>query len=1202
MRKCLSLIMTLILSVSTLVANPVLTITKGNIDSIDILNRQGEKVLDRNTLEVGYMLHTNDSSIEAESAIGTINLKPNSLIGITKADENPNLYLVFGEANLVTNGNLTVYTPTTYTTLKGQGESVFISTDAEEKFYNFTDNIATSYNAITGKSYDVGTLESLDLLTSSAPSAVDKEEYLSLSLINALYPVPTLADISAESTLFATPDNPNLLIESVAIIDSASKKSIATLYGDINIVAENGKATISYSDDVPNEILDTAMQSLIEKNPTIYSMLTIQSISDGKIEVSYPTEQSKEELAFALDIIANDINSYFIEVENNKNENAIPVFANPIDTVEDIGEEIAVADGDEAVEIQAVQTEQSTVKSSITSSIPTEKKFAFDIRLSTRAYTDSNQNQTLSLAIMPEFSYGEFKLALNLDPFAIMDYDDNEDWLDWVGYSANFIDTLQYRSLNEVFSLTIDKETSFSGDKLGLYDGIDHIWDKEYRQLVFNMGINSTHFGMRLFFSDLTFGRFANDENRLKDKGTAEIDFTYRISERYPVAFTIGALFDMDYSEFDKMLIYPELSLYIPFYAKGYNNIGLMLGFASRLDMDNTKYNPMDGGFIMSAALPMVFHDFSANASLHYTNQGNDNTTSTTLHYRGINGSRYTPNIDKVIPILTLASNIGYDSSIFGLNVAILGDVNTNNMRFIGENSLLEISSYLSIADVTLRAGMSMQDFTNGKKYEDDVRVYTGLDFDIGGVSTYLRAGIDSIKAKDFFLSYGATASFIGRSEDRLDNPVKIPFSFEITTGYEYHFEDKMSHYIIKPAITIGEGNYALSLRAPILLKFNNSSFALGGLGGREWWNFGSEEEGRRKIFYAITDSLQLINFITIGNPDSSLAYIDAQRDYLRNDTLFTAFGSDDALSIRTGFNFYNLSLELYAGDVESPHITQFKIGIYPIDLDGFSVDISIPMEFYIEDSKNFDLFLYPEARVNLPLFKNHFNIAAYAVGSISANYVNGEPTNTNVIYDFTNSRVFSALLGGEIGFKWSNFSITMQGGWRTGPLTPDMYNIFTSTYNQTPSLTNSEDKNAYFAKATMDFNFKVFSLEFAYSVNDIMTMVDDYKSMTGDIFSAKARVNFNNTISLYGSFHRKGFVSLFQKGIDIKDDIFLSANTIYSIGMDFDYGVVSINAEYSSLLNSDGFAENPKYLNVNRMYTDTTISSAFSVTTRIKF
>lgn len=1256
MKKLFILLTSLTLTINLFASNPILSVKEGNIDSLDILDSNGEKLTGAAQIDdFGYMIHTNDEEIVLSSIVGDLYLAPNSFVEIEGGSENPVLYLVFGEVCLNLKENLTypitVLTPTTRSEINGKGESIFISTDQEEKFYNFSESTATRYNKITGIENEVDSMAFIDSMSKSNSVNVEKSLY---------------KDITFIGNLFAVPNAPSLSIEREAIetIDTQEEVISRTIYfgnNEITISALNGKALIEYSKNITQDNITAALEAIIQSNPNQYKDIFFGITTPGTIEISYPKESTKDELENVLDSFIDDINIYIeslksyiqyktivsteignIEIvgqdgnagiifpeESNINKEEIlerlkaienSVFTDiaingdtitlsyPIDSTESDFLPLRDVITTYAEKVKTTQEERVQITSAITSS-EQERGFSFDIRLKTRAYTDSQKNQSLEVSLMPEFSYGAMRVAFELNPFAILDYENNTNTLDWVGYAMNFIDTFQYRSINEVFSLTIDKSTTLKGDSSGLYAGYNHLLDKYYRPLTFSMDINTKNIGMRVFYNDLTFGRFAQegDTNALKSIGGANLQ--YKVSDKYPVLFSIDALFAMDRNDIHDTQIYPEFLLYIPFYSKGYNNVGLSIAIASKLDMKSKTYSPFDGGFIISASLPIEMYGFKADLGIHYTNMGDKETSGDSIHYNGIHNPNYSIQRRVDTTLLTLAGNIGYENSLFGIDLSIIGDIRTDKMSFISEYSLLDFSTYLSFAGITLKAGMSVQDFGNIENYKNSAKLYSSLDLDIGGVSTYLQVGVESIEKKQFFLSYGATASFLGKSEDRTDNPVKIPFSFEITTGYEYRFEDKTSRYLIKPAMTLGSGNYALSLRAPIQLTFNDGNFALGGWGGREWWDFGSGESGEKKVLYAITDSLQLINYINIGDPEESVAYINARRDFLMNDTLFTAFGSKDALSLRTGFNFYNLSVELYGGNVENPHIAELKIGIYPIDLKGFSIDLSIPSEFYFVDRKNFNLFFYPEIRVNVPMFWNHFNIALYGVCSISTEYVDGVPQGTKVIYDFEKNELYSALAGAEIGLKWDFFDIALQGGWRTGNLTPDMYNVFTSTYNERPSLKDSTEeslKSSFFAKATMGMNIKPFSFELAYSVNDVLALIDDYKNMNSDIFSLKARINFNDSISLYGTFHRRGFISLFQKGIDFKDDILYSPSSIYSIGMDFDYGIVSINAEYSSTLNSAGFknniADEKNYVNINPEYTGETISSSFSVSTRIKF
>ena len=1303
MKKNLAFLVVLALSTVSLLAKPFLTITDGNLDSVDIFNEQGVKVDNLSSLDKeGYMLHTKNEEIEATSDLGRIYLAPHSFIALTDTSEKPSLYLVFGKANLILDENLSyplsIYTPTTVTEIHAKGESVFISTDEEERFYNFTDSNASSYNSINGKSYDIESLEFVDFMTNDEnPSTVEKDDYKTLTKLNKLFSTPDAPQLEMTSrTLIPNiPAIPTIDITRALIpekveletdehlVDESVERTIETKDGEIKITAGDGNATLSYPTNIQDKDIMNWLLSLSDKNTNIYSNISFSVVEPGLIEAKYPQEKNIKELEDTLDLIEKDILDYFnkdalndsyeqtskitpetrivatefgeIKIISTKTLTTIlfPTTINDedinnilsnlklIDASSDFykkesGEITAVpredtdtyayanllaqeisryfnsTKGDE-LEIIDDSTEQQNrdqipeeniqrVKSSIVSSNK-NRSFSFDLRLSTRAYTSSNHNQSLTTSIIPSFTYGSLNLALNIDPIAMLGYSKNENWLDWLGYSINFLETLQYRSLDEVFKITIDKDTNLNGDMIGLFDGVDHIWDKEYQPLTFNMAINSKHIEMNAFFNDLTFGRLSNSNDK---KGIAGLDFGYVVSDDIPVKFALALMTTMDYQQMGKANIYPELLLYIPLHSKGYNKAGFQVGFANMIGIGNKNGKTANGGFMISGELPIEFYNFKSNIGIYYTNFGkNVGKSSTLLHYKAIENPRFVPAYQDD-NLITLAGKIGYESKLFGLEIAMLGDITTTDMEFAPENSLLEASTYLSFSNVTLRAGLSMQNFTKAEEYEENAKLYSQLDLNIGGVSTSIKVGIDSIAKKQFFLSYGATASFIGKSKDSADNPIKIPFSFEISTGYEYRFDDGVSRYLIKPAMTFGNNDYALSLRAPLLLTFDDAGtfkLASPSNNGRKWWNFGSSETGAKKIFYAITDSLQLVNFIKLGNPESSVAYLDANRDFLMNDTLFTAFGSHDSLSIRAGFNFYNLSIGVYGGNIESPHIAELKIGIYPINPDSLSIGFSIPAEFYIKDFNNFELYFYPEVKLDIPLFWNHFNIALYAVGSVSANYEDGSPTTTNVFYDFKEKKLFAALLGGEMGFKWANFSLSLQGGWRTGPLTPDMYNIFTSTYNLLPSKDGAYDNSSFFAKTVANFDFKPFELELAYSLRDVQQLITNYKSIDNDIFSAKMKVNFNDKISLYSSFHRKGFVSLFKRGTDIKNDIFTSPNSIYSIGMDFNYGIVSVNAEFSSVLKTSEFASSTEYINTNARYNATKdISSAFSVTTRIKF
>ncbi len=1255
MRKIYILLFTLLVATQIFASSNIIEIEKSNNANVEFFTTGGEKI-DKITSS-GQIINTNNNEVVMSTSIGNIVLSPNTIMELSQISPEMEFYLITGEASFNLEKDLLtpirVKTPTTRTEISGKGESLFISNEKEEKFYNFSQREAKAYNMITGKEREIALLDSIDFLKNNDDlSSLTREEYNTRSKTKLLKFSPNAPKLYVSRRDLVTieeyfeyegPDAPHF-----AAIDRTLwpiERTFSISNHDFTIIANNSELSIFYPDEYKideilssleafinldsdiedvnpihfeytktmnqeqiNKLISLIEKALIEKLtkgeyisdvvmiPTDKGSFSFEAI-DGNINITLPVGTEVNANAFAKNL--SERSSIEFVPQDQKLQATYPI-GFTIQDLRALEDNIALTVKDMGKEKE--EKEESTqIKASITSQTKT-RAFSFDLRFNTRVFTDSSTNQVIETSILPEFSYGTFKLSLNLNPFSIMEYKTNEDYIDWLGYGFDFIESLQYRTMNEVFSLTIDKTSTLDGDALSLYGGHNHLWDKSYRPLTLSMDVNLKHFDFRLFYSDLTLGKFAFSSDALAKNNVGGIDMKYIISETYPMSLSIGLLTQTDVKNAKNTQLYPEATLYLPFYSKGHNDVGLMFAFSSKMDITTETYNPLESGFLLSASIPMEFSDFKANIGIYYSNLGTKTTSGPLLHYKGISNPSFKPT-ESDSNLLTLLTELGYNGKHFGFETSILGDVNTNTMTFKSDNTLLDASTYLSFAGVTLRAGFSMQEFTAASLYKENAKIYSGLDLDIGGVSTYFRLGIESLMKKDFFIAYGATASFMGKNEDRTDNPVKIPFSFEISTGYEYGFEDKSAKFIINPAMTIGKDNYAVSLRAPFQLFFDDSGkLGLGGWGGRKWWNFGlGETDGDRKILLAITDSLQLINFIKIANPEESVAYINASRDYLRNDTLFTAFGSANALSLLTGFNFRNLSLEVYGGNIEDPHIGDLRIGVYPIDLDSFSVNISVSSEFYIKDMKNFNLFFYPEVRFNVPLFWNHFDLAVYAVGSISTEYIEGQPTNTKVIFDFASKKFYSSMAGVEMGLKWTSFSTTVQTGWRNGALTPDMYNVFTSTYNLTPSFDDAGETSSFFAKATMDVKMDAFQLELAYSANDIVELVKNYKSIDDDIFSLKTKVYFNKSINMYGSFHKKGFASLFQSGVDFKKDVFKSSTSIYSIGMGFDYGIVSINAEYSSALFSNGYLES-SFINVNPRYTRDDISSSFSVTTRIKF
>lgn len=1118
----------------------------------------------------GYLIRVKDQEVKLTTLKGDIYLKSNT--DLLFAEDSPvTLYLLNGSMNLVLSSTIDekilVYTPTTLVELDKAGEYAFVSTEDKEIFYNLSENEVEAFDGIIAKEYKVRTDYKLDYIAElNIKASEDELKAVSVdsTLISSLS-VPATPEVKVQAVLKNTaPNKPTLCVKESNLFDDSYK-----LPGAPEL-----------------KVIKSELVASAPKAP-MFTLTTVSSLTSAAPAMASLRVKSE------LQTLPVAISGRFVK--------PAPVFNVQEDvTVEKIKESAPVVSKVEVPVEKKTDNDQSPVRE-ITGEA--EKKFVFDMFFSTRAYTDSETTeQAISFSFQPIFKYGSFALTLNLDPIHILNYSKNENTKDWIRYSVAFLESLRYRTLNEHFDITIDKSTNIDGDSLGLYSGVNHIWDGKTERLGLQTNVTYSRFALRAYVNDLLLN--------LDRKFVFGIDSDVRLSGDTAVGFTLGLLAATDLNDFkSQLMLYPEFSFYLPFYSKGANYVGIKAGMTLAFNPNTIKdYDIEKYGYLISGIIPIKFGKFTAEPGIHYTNGP--------LHYNSVDSTNYTPdNSITGTSILTVASKFGYAGSMFGVKANIFFDVALKDMTTIKQNSFLDASAYMKINEFRIFAGANIQNFTTLDSYKNDnAKIYGGMDFTFPGVTTYLKAGITDFENKHFFLTYGATASFLSSDESvkkTKERDQKFPLHFDLVTGYRYRFEEDKAVYLLKPIVTIGNDNYFFALRAPIQLSFNdNKEFYIEGQNGNKWWDFGaSETSSSKKLFRAITDSVSLIDGINLGRSDS-LAYFIAERGWRKNGTLFTAFGNDDALSLRTGFNFANLTINLFVDNLEAPHIGEFCIDVLPLGQDSLSVGINIPSEILFKDLKNFDMNYYPEVRLDIPVYKKVITLSALAIGHIGVEYVDGVPKNSSVIYDFENNKFSSALAGGEIKLDFGKATFKVQSGYRIGNLSPDMYNRFTSIYNEIPTSTSSTNAigiastvggDGIYGKLSSTFTFNRFNMELAYTASNIKTLIKDYKNVEDDLFSLKMGYSFNDALTLYGTLDRRGFVKLFDKSTDFVEDVIKDKNTLFSVGFDWAYGILNLNAEYATSLLSSGYSTDNPYINTNAIYTGKTTQS-LSVTTRIHF
>ena len=796
----------------------------------------------------------------------------------------------------------------------------------------------------------------------------------------------------------------------------------------------------------------------------------------------------------------------------------------------------------------------------ITPPAVTEKdESIFDIRLGGRVYGSQNGTENINAYIQPSLSIGSFTLTLNIDPFAIISGIESESVTDWIGFASDFIDEISY--YGDSVLLAIDRTSYLPGDTAGLFTGLNHNYDGAFPALSLNHTFTSEYYGHRIWFDDLSF-RNAGDNS-----GNGGLELTIRTGDSYPLAITFGGAVNFN-PEALSVDLYPEASIYIPM-MWGDFNLGLKASAATAY-FDDYTVNPFtENGILIAASIPFSFSGFTFELGGAWSTEN--------MHYGMLGNTLYTPASGNYVTVRALAE---YRSNIFGVRAEGWMDIDLGSSSISTTNSYADASAYLNLYGLTLFGGIRAQIYEAAA----DMEYYGGIGTDLGPLDSKLMM---SYNAEDgFALTFASSVSMFGRNREKASGfSGHLPLTAEIETGFEYLVTDGETSpvFTVTPKVFIGNEDYSIALRAPIRMTYADSRFILGGFNGYESWDFGTTESDEdMRIYRAVTDSFALIDHITLGDGHDTIAYLLAERGYRKNGTLFSDYGWNDALSLRIGFNFPNLAIGIYADNMEAPHISEFSIGFYPIDLDSLSFSINVPMEMLFASSETYELLMYPEFRIDIPFYG--FRVSAFIMGEMGTKYRDGIATETNVIYDFQNGTFYDYLIGAELAYSGNGMDISLQTGYRSGRIGPDLFNEFTARNGRIiSSMTDISDPGWYIKAAySLDFGYVDFGI--SYAIDSIVAMFSDIDNgRYSDTLSISLGGMVSDSARLYGRFARCDFASSFSKGLGFADYM-LSPDTIFALGADFTFGIVGFNAELRTAFHAD--AEQP-YMNILTMNSD---------------
>ena len=930
---------------------------------------------------------------------------------------------------------------------------------------------------------------------------------------------------------------------------------------------DSGKTTLYYSSDIPREticsyvpLLTADIEEFISiKYPAIPEKPAI-SISEQSIDIpSAPiVAKPEQEIIPTRPQVSDPGIILVVEPETTVPETTVPETTVPETTVpettvpettvpettvpETTVPETTVPETTVPETTAPETTAPETTAPAITGR-DVEPQFIFDLGLKGRAYADNKSVSAISPALELAFYYNGFSAALNLDPIhlaGIKDLIDNSDTdpFDWVAWGTDFIEYINYRSLDERVSLNIDRVSYLRGDSLGLYSGLDHNWDDNIRPLSFEHVFDSTYYSHRIWFDDLSF--------RTDDVwSTGGLSFTFGFDENYPASITLEGLTRINRKDIKQTEFYPELSFFIPFYASGRDYIGLNAGIATAF-LGEWNVNPFtQNGSLGLVSIPMGFGDFYGELGVAFS-QGE-------VHYGKTGNDIYSPASGQY---LTFFGSLGYNSSIFGVGARGWLDVDMNTFAYQYQNSFIEAYAYFNIMNITLFGGIQAAYINETIDYSPSF--YAGFSAAAGPVDAYFKAMYDmnptNYNERRWSFTLGGRISALGVGRETTESYEKQVVGFNLDTQFRYNFDNNSTVFDLMPSFRIGDENLGVTFRAPLQLAFkNDGTVYLAGFNGHDLYDFGSGLSGEEKVWAIYSDAMAIFESLNIGR-EGGVGYLTMDRNYSRTSTLFYDYGTDDALAFRAGSHFPFLDIALYVDNAETPHLGEFAITILP---EGpVAIKLGTTANFLYESNSSYSVDFHPEFRIDVPI--SDFSISAFVLGSAGLNMNNGAYS-SYIIYDKEAGEAYSWMAGAEAAYRGGFFDIILTAGYRTGSLNYGMYDAIGAFWNDAYADSVSGENGSWFGRAEIGTSVGGFFFRASYYVSDLVAIATDAQTGTySDLFAASIGVSLD-TADIYAKFARREFVPSFFKETSFFD--YMKAS-LFSIGADVRYGNVSFNVE----------------------------------------
>ena len=771
--------------------------------------------------------------------------------------------------------------------------------------------------------------------------------------------------------------------------------------------------------------------------------------------------------------------------------------------------------------------------------------------------------------MIPTFHVGNFHAAFNIDAAKIISYSHESPILPFL---SSFINSLNYRGRFLTFDL--DRSTPLAGDRAGLFEGVVHQWDGLEEKLSLNFMLDTEFFDFRSYADDLSFS--SQDDDALILSGNV---LSFTLSRAWPVEIAFEFFSAVSYNKKENSTFYPILFVDAPLVNVSDISFGLRFGMLGRMkSLSLDEFINSEKSYFLS--IPFSIKDDEMSLGVYFQHDG--------VYYNLFN-ENYKPDTERDSIAVFFDSDLAFDR--FKLNINTFISLDKSDLKLIYDNSYLDVAVSFKLGNIDFLMGARKQNLFEYDDFLSTSDFYLGMDLETGSiVSEFL------IRYKNGHPEIGFSSSLAFIDVDNNVYRDYIPeklLSLQFDLGFENYFEAGL-YFNISPILTFRNDDLILSFRIPIYLELLEGSMRMVSLKADPWFDMWRKNDSIEDVYDSVTDIFSLIERISIGKSEDSIFYIDASRDERKSDVFFENYSSFDALSLNMGFNFYNLDFGIYVDDMESPRIIDPYFSFYPINDANFSFSLSAPTELIMKDMRNFSLRSFLGFTYTQPFFNERLSFSFFLYGETYAEYVDGTPVKTTVIYDFENMELYGYLLGGELRWDDDVFSFGINGGIHSGSLYPNYFNAFSSL---NPDMDRSDDKIeglSYYAIAETSLSLRNFKFLIRYSLPNIVALIEGPTTYKGDMFTLDLEFTLHNGIGMHLALSKLDFISSFSSP-DNLEAYMNNENTIYSASLTKDFDNMSLEVELSTV----AIYEESGYINSYRLKE---VSPRLKINSRIGF